>query len=308
MRSKMERNTEQKGFFGRITNRITFFLHNKELKHKLYVIIFESDTRSGKLFDMVLLGFIVTSVLVVILDSVHAFSIRFSLLFTILESIFAFFFTVEYLLRIYCSPRPRAYIFSFFGIIDLLATLALYLSFFITGTHYLLVIRAFRLIRIFRIFHLFNYQQEGNLLLVSLRLSSPKILVFFLFVLILVTAIGTLMYMIEGSLPNSSFDNIPNSIYWAIVTLTTVGYGDITPLTSAGRFLSAIVMLIGYTIIAVPTGIVSATMAGERRRRRDIACPLCGRREHEPAAEFCQYCGARLDREENKRKIKGKCK
>lgn len=281
--------------------RIYAFFHNKELKHKLYVIIFESDTRMGKLFDMFLLGFIVASVLVVILDSVQSYSRRYSLLFTILESVFAVFFTVEYILRIYCSPKPRAYIFSFFGIIDLLATLALYLSFFVTGTHYLVVIRAFRLIRIFRIFHLFNYQQEGNLLWVSLRLSSPKILVFFLFVLILVTAIGTLMYMIEGSLPNSSFDNIPNSIYWAIVTLTTVGYGDITPLTSAGRFLSAIVMLIGYTIIAVPTGIVSATMAGERQRRRNVPCPVCGCTGHEATAQFCQYCGAKLDRGQEKR-------
>lgn len=300
MTTEMEHNTEKKGFFSRIWKGIYAFLHDKELKHKLYVIIFESDTRMGKLFDMFLLGFIVTSVLVVILDSVHAYSNRFSLLFTILESVFAIFFTVEYILRIYCSPKPRAYIFSFFGIIDLLATLALYLSFIITGTHYLVVIRAFRLIRIFRIFHLFNYQQEGNLLLVSLRLSSPKILVFFLFVLILVTAIGTLMYMVEGSLPNSSFDNIPNSIYWAIVTLTTVGYGDITPLTSTGRFLSAIVMLIGYTIIAVPTGIVSAAMAGERQRRRNVACPVCGRTGHEITAGFCQYCGARLDRKKEK--------
>lgn len=279
------------------------FFHNKELKHKLYIIIFESDTPMGKLFDTFLLGFILMSVLVVILDSVQSFATRFYLFFRILEYIFAFFFTVEYLLRIYCSPEPRKYIFSFFGLVDLVATLALYFSFFVTGTHYLVVIRAFRLIRIFRIFHLFNYQQEGNLLLVSLRLSSPKILVFFLFVLILVTAIGTLMYMIEGSLPHSSFDNIPNSIYWAIVTLTTVGYGDITPLTSAGRFLSAIVMLIGYTIIAVPTGIVSATMADERRRRRHIACPFCGRIGHEEEAEYCRYCGAKLNREEEKNRI-----
>ena len=165
---------------------------------------------------------------------------------------FYFFFRLEYVLRLYCSPQPRKYALSFFGIVDLLATLPLYIGWLFGTARYLLVIRTFRLIRVFRIFKLFNYLNEGNFLLRSLVFSSRKIIVFFLFVLILVTSIGTLMYMIEGQRPGTSFNNIPNSIYWAIVTMTTVGYGDITPETPLGRFLSAIVMLLGYTIIAVP--------------------------------------------------------
>ena len=209
---------------------------------------------------------------------------------------FTAFFTFEYLVRIYCSPKPKKYIFSFFGIVDLLSTLPVYLSFFFAGTRYLLVIRVFRLIRVFRVFKLFNFLKEGNMLLKSLRISAPKIFVFFFFVLILVTSIGTIMYMIEGNQPGTQFNNIPNSIYWAIVTMTTVGYGDITPVTPVGRFLSAIVMLIGYTIIAVPTGIVSATMVGQQRKRSKLECPHCRQAGHEEGAEYCKYCGWKLDR------------
>lgn len=205
------------------------------------------------------------------------------------------FFTFEYLVRIYCSPKPRKYIFSFFGIVDLLATLPLYLGFIFTSARYLLIIRTFRLIRVFRVFKLFNFLEEGNLLLVSLRLSSRKIFVFFFFVLILVTSIGTIMFMVEGTQPNTQFNNIPNCIYWAIVTMTTVGYGDITPVTPVGRFISACVMLIGYTIIAVPTGIVSATMIKEHRRRSELRCPHCFRTGHEEEAKYCKYCGGKLE-------------
>ena len=193
------------------------------------------------------------------------------------------------------SPRPRKYIFSFFGIVDLLATLPLYIGLLFPGARYLLIIRAFRLIRVFRVFKLFNFLNEGERLLTALRESSKKIAVFFLFVVILVTSIGTLMYMIEGTQPNSQFNNIPNSIYWAIVTMTTVGYGDITPVTGFGKFLSACVMLIGYTIIAVPTGIVSASMMKDYKRRRDKECPNCHRSGHEDNAEFCKYCGHHLN-------------
>ena len=208
---------------------------------------------------------------------------------------FTAFFTFEYLVRIYCSPKPKKYIFSFFGIVDLLATLPLYLGFFFRGARYLLIIRTFRLIRVFRVFKLFNFLEEGNLLLVSLRLSSRKIFVFFFFVLILVTSIGTIMFMVEGTQPDTQFNNIPNCIYWAIVTMTTVGYGDITPVTPVGRFISACVMLIGYTIIAVPTGIVSATMMKEHRKRSLLQCPHCFRTGHEEEAKFCKYCGGKLD-------------
>ena len=291
----MEQEGTKSGILGRIGSSIDAFLHNKKLKEKLYIIIFESDTPKGKLFDVFLIGFIIASVLVVILESVVTFSDRFKLILQILEYVFTAFFTFEYLVRIYCSPKPKKYIFSFFGIVDLLATLPLYLGFFFRGARYLLVIRTFRLIRVFRVFKLFNFLEEGNLLLVSLRLSSRKIFVFFFFVLILVTSIGTIMFMIEGTQPDTQFNNIPNCIYWAIVTMTTVGYGDITPVTPVGRFISACVMLIGYTIIAVPTGIVSATMTKEHRKRSLLQCPHCFRTGHEEEAKFCKYCGGKLD-------------
>ena len=291
----MEQEGTESGFFCRIRNNINAFLHNKKLKEKLYIIIFESDTPKGKLFDVFLIGFIIASVLVVILESVVTFSDRFKLILKVLEYVFTAFFTFEYLVRIYCSPKPKKYIFSFFGIVDLLATLPLYLGFFFRGARYLLIIRTFRLIRVFRVFKLFNFLEEGNLLLVSLRLSSRKIFVFFFFVLILVTSIGTIMFMVEGTQPDTQFNNIPNCIYWAIVTMTTVGYGDITPVTPVGRFISACVMLIGYTIIAVPTGIVSATMMKEHRKRSLLQCPHCFRTGHEEEAKFCKYCGGKLD-------------
>ncbi|WP_075555826.1 ion transporter [Parabacteroides timonensis] len=291
----MEQLENKPGFFQKIRNKINAFLHNKKLKEKLYIIIFESDTPKGKLFDVFLIGFIIASVLVVILESVVTFSDRFKLILQILEYVFTAFFTFEYLVRIYCSPKPKKYIFSFFGIVDLLATLPLYLGFFFRGARYLLIIRTFRLIRVFRVFKLFNFLEEGNLLLVSLRLSSRKIFVFFFFVLILVTSIGTIMFMVEGTQPDTQFNNIPNCIYWAIVTMTTVGYGDITPVTPVGRFISACVMLIGYTIIAVPTGIVSATMMKEHRKRSLLQCPHCFRTGHEEEAKFCKYCGGKLD-------------
>lgn len=174
----------------------------------------------------------------------------------------------------------------------------LYLAFFLPGARYLLIIRAFRIIRVFRIFKLFNFWLEGERLLTSLRESSKKIAVFFLFVVILVVAIGTLMYMIEGTQPNTQFNNIPNSIYWAIVTMTTVGYGDITPATALGKFLSACVMLIGYTIIAVPTGIVSASMMKEYKKLKDLQCPNCHKTGHEENATYCKYCGHKLKNDE----------
>lgn len=226
------------------------FLHNEELKQKVYSIVFESDTPKGRLFDIILIDSITLSVLLVILESVHIFPHSAYLTLRVLEYLLTSFFTIEYLARIYCLKQPLKYIFSFFGIVDLLATLPVYLSFFLHGSHYLLVIRAFRLIRIFRIFKLFRFIYEGNLLLRSLWMSAPKILIFFFFVLILVISMGTVMYMVEGTNPDTGFNNIPNSIYWAIVTMTTVGYGDITPVTPVGRFLSAVIMLIGYTIIA----------------------------------------------------------
>ena len=274
------------------------FLHNQPLKHKLYVIIFESDTPAGKAFDVTLIICILLSILLAIIESLQGLPSWLSTPFIVLEYLFTVFFTFEYVPRIYCSPNPRKYIFSFFGIVDLLATLPLYLAFFLPGARYLLIIRAFRIIRVFRIFKLFNFWLEGERLLTSLRESSKKIAVFFLFVVILVVAIGTLMYMIEGTQPNTQFNNIPNSIYWAIVTMTTVGYGDITPATALGKFLSACVMLIGYTIIAVPTGIVSASMMKEYKKLKDLQCPNCHKTGHEENATYCKYCGHKLKNDE----------
>lgn len=279
----------------KLKERFNYFLHNKQLKNKLYVIIFESDTPAGKLFDVVLIICILLSILLVIIESLDAFPACLIVPFIVLEYLFTTFFTFEYLTRIYCSPNPRKYIFSFFGIVDLLATLPLYLGLLLPGARHLLVIRAFRLIRIFRVFKLFNFWMEGEMLLRSLRDSSKKIIVFFLFVVILVTSIGTLMYMIEGSQSSSQFNNIPNSIYWAVVTMTTVGYGDITPVTPLGKFLSACVMLLGYTIIAVPTGIVSVSMMKEYKKMRNKACSACSKTNHDENATFCKYCGNKLN-------------
>lgn len=259
--------------FKKLTEGWKRLMHDEALKKKIYIIIFESDTPLGKLFDVALMLFIVLSILVVVAESIQSWTDTMGPYLRGLEYLFTFFFTAEYLLRIYCSPEPRRYVLSFFGIIDLLATLPFYITWLFGPARYLLIVRTFRLIRVFRVFKLFNFLNEGNLLLSSLYISSRKIAVFFLFVLTLVISIGTLMYMIEGQRPGTAFNNIPNSIYWAIVTLTTVGYGDITPETPFGRFLSAIVMLMGYTIIAVPTGIVSASMIQSSRRKESADQP-----------------------------------
>lgn len=278
----------------KLIERFNHFRHNRRLKQKLYTIIFESDTPAGKLFDILLIACILFSVLLVIIESLKGLPAYLTTPFIILEFIFTGFFTFEYVTRIYCSPNPRKYIFSFFGIVDLLATLPLYIGLLFPGARYLLIIRVFRLIRIFRVFKLFNFLSEGERLLTALKESSKKIAVFFLFVVILVISIGTIMYMIEGSQANSQFNNIPNSIYWAIVTMTTVGYGDITPATGLGKFLSAIVMLIGYTIIAVPTGIVSVSMMKDYRKLQNAKCPHCQQTGHEENASYCKYCGGLL--------------
>ena len=289
----------------RLASKWREFVNNKHLKKKLYDIIFESETPAGKAFDVTLIACIVLSIVLVVIESFEGVSGKFSLTLQVLEYLFTFFFTAEYLLRLYCSPNPRHYALSFFGIIDLLATLPLYISWIFGPARYLMIVRVFRLIRVFRVFKLFNFLNEGNLLLRALHASSRKIAVFFLFVIIMVISLGTLMYMIEGQEPGTAFNNIPNSIYWACVTLTTVGYGDIAPVTGLGRFLSSIVMLLGYTIIAVPTGIFSASMVEMVRKENGLnenekrGCPQCGKRRHGKDAIFCNHCGAMLEPEEN---------
>ena len=271
------------------------FMHNDALRRRLYITIFQSDTPLGKAFDVALLWCIVLSILIVVVESTRGIPILSKQVFTVLEYVFTFFFTLEYLLRLYCSPQPRKYAFSFFGIVDLLSTLPLYLGWIFGSVRYLMVVRTFRLIRVFRVFKLFSFLEEGDLLLRSLMLSSRKIMVFFLFMVIMVISMGTLMYMVEGNVKGTPFTDIPTSIYWAVVTMTTVGYGDIAPVTPVGRFLSAIIMLMGYTILAVPTGIVSAQFvhdhgktATPQRKCKECGSPLPQK------AHFCPHCGVEV--------------
>ena len=280
----------------RLKEKFTALMNDQALKRKLYIIIFEADTRAGKLFDVILIWCILLSIALVILESLQGLPIWLKTPFIVMEYLLTAFFTFEYVTRLYCSSQPAKYAFSAFGIIDLLATLPLYLAFLFPGARYLLIVRAFRLIRVFRVFKLFNFWIEGQMLLTALRDSSKKIAVFFVFVVILVISIGTLMYMVESDAPDTQFSNIPNSIYWACVTLTTVGYGDITPVTALGKFLSGCVMLIGYTIIAVPTGIVSVSLLRKQEKNAAKECPNCHRKGHDETAKYCQYCGSDLEK------------
>ncbi len=266
------------------------------LKERIHEIIFEADTPEGKAFDVALLIFILASVIVVMLESVGPLEERYNEIFYFLEWGFTIVFTIEYLLRLYVVYRPWKYAISFFGIVDLLAVLPTYLSLFVYGTQYLLVIRALRLLRVFRIFKLGHFLEEGEVIMKALRASRAKITVFLTFVFLLVIIIGSVMYLVEGG-QNDGFSSIPRSVYWTIVTLTTVGYGDITPITELGQFLSAFIMILGYSIIAVPTGIVSAEMVN---RKKEVpvssqACRFCGKEGHDPDAVFCKYCGERLN-------------
>lgn len=265
-------------------------------KPRLYNIVAEADTKAGKAFDLAVMVAIVLSLLVAFVETRPGVVGLGKTLLQVMEYVLTFFFTIEYALRVYCTPRKRDYVFSFFGIVDLVATLPLYLSFIpmLTGARYLFILRAFRLLRIFRVLKLFSYINEGYLLLESIRLSMRKIIVYFLFVIVLVVIIGTMMDIIEGTQPDTAFTDLGTSIYWAIVTLTTVGYGDITPVTALGRFFSGAVMILGYTIIAVPTGIVSATMIDETNKKaRHGRCPRCkGKISRED--NYCRHCGEKL--------------
>lgn len=263
----------------------------------IHETIFESHTPHGKLFDVLLFIAIFLSVVVVMLDSIVELKGSYSTAFHVVEWVFTVLFTLEYLLRIYCLRQPRGYVWSFFGVIDLLAILPTYISVLLPGTQALLVVRIMRLLRIFRVFRLRHYFTESKQMVQALRASQRKIAVFLFFILLMIVIFGSLMYLIEGGHPESNFTSIPRSIYWAIVTLTTVGYGDITPVTPIGQFLSAIVMLMGYAIIAVPTGIVSAEIFRSKlfEAMTNYACPNCGREGHAEDAAFCKYCGSDLE-------------
>lgn len=265
------------------------------LRKKIYVIVFGTDTPAGKLFDVVLLWTILLSVISVMLESVKEIKESYSAIFFILEWTFTVLFSVEYLLRLYISPKPGKYALSFLGIIDLLATLPSYLALFVTGGSYLVVIRSIRLLRVFRILKLGRYVREASVLTEALQASRHKILVFLGAVTTLAMITGTLMYMIEGA--ESGFTSIPRSIYWAIVTITTVGYGDIAPQTVAGQFAASLLMLLGYAIIAVPTGIVTSQMVKTEESMKSTnkrTCSNCEFTNHEVDAEYCKKCGASL--------------
>lgn len=260
----------------------------------LHEVIFEADTPGGKTFDVLLLVGILLSVLAVMLDSVGWINVRYGDLLYKVEWFFTIMFTIEYVLRLLCVGRPAMYARSFFGVVDLLAIVPTYVSLLLPGSQYLLVIRILRVLRIFRILKIVQYLGESKLLLEALSASRRKITIFLFVVLNLVTILGSVMYLIEG--PGNGFTSIPQSIYWAIVTLTTVGYGDISPNTPHGKAIASLIMIIGYGIIAVPTGIVTAeityAMRGERVTTR--ACHECSASGHDADAKFCKNCGARL--------------
>jgi len=265
----------------------------KRRKRILHDIIFEADTPAGKLFDVVIMTLIVFSILVVMIDSVPKVNASAGEVLFILEWILTIIFTVEYILRVITSRGKRSYVLSFYGIIDLLAFLPTYLSILITGTQYLLVLRTLRLLRIFRVLKLARYTNASHVLSESLKQSKYKITVFLWVVMTLVVIMGSFMYLIEG--PENGFTSIPRSIYWAIVTLTTVGYGDIAPSTFLGQTLASIIMITGYAIIAVPTGIITAELTKRKIiHSSDRICQGCNRNGHEENARYCKFCGNAL--------------
>lgn len=267
---------------------------NRSWRERLHDVIYESNTVAGKTFDITLLVLIIASIFVVMLDSVERWNQQYGDLFSILEWIFTILFTIEYILRLVCIRRPILYATSFLGIIDLLAIIPSYLSILFVGAQSLLVFRALRLLRVFRIFKLSHFLTEMRFLGTAVRASLKKISIFMLIVLTLVIILGSVMYLVENR--ENGFSSIPDSIYWAVVTITTVGYGDIAPVTPLGKFIASVIMFIGYGIIAVPTGIITNEMVLESRRRGHghETCPSCGREGHDEDARHCKWCGAKL--------------
>ncbi|UOB17656.1 ion transporter [Abyssalbus ytuae] len=268
---------------------------NTGWRQKLHEIIYEADTHAGKMFDVILLCVIILSIIFVMLESVKSIGEKYHDLLDKAEWIITILFTIEYIGRIITVKKPLSYIFSFYGIIDFLSTIPKYISLFFIGTHALVALRALRLLRVFRILKLARFVGESNQLLKALRASTAKILVFLFTVIVICIILGTVMYLIEGG-SDSGFTSIPRSIYWCIVTLTTVGYGDIAPATDLGQFIAAFIMILGYGIIAVPTGIVSAEYSRQDRKIHinTQACPNCGAEGHKDNAEYCFKCGHHL--------------
>ena len=264
---------------------------SKKWKRQIFRIIFKSDTKLGLLFDLILLVLIVLSTIIVMMESVSIFDAKLHSLFIFLEIIITIFFTIEYVLRIVTIRNKKSYIFSFFGIIDFLAILPFYLSLFFPITKYFLILRMLRMLRVFRILNLLDFMNDGYLIVRALKHSSRKIYIFLLFLVIFCVIVGSLMFMVEGH--REGFESIPQSIYWAVVTVTTVGYGDVSPTTPLGKFLSVLLMLSGYSIIAVPTGIVTAEMRNKRQNLEKI-CGRCGNEDVDDDARYCKICGEKL--------------
>ena len=265
----------------------------KNSKERLYEIIFEADTREGKIFDLILLVIILVSIALVMLESVPFIRDNHGHMLKLSEWVITLIFTIEYILRVFIVKKPFRYIFSFYGVIDFLAVIPTYISLIIVGSHSLVVIRVLRLLRIFRILKLTRYTQAGRNLARAMWTSREKISVFIFFVITLVVIIGTIMYLVEGE--THGFTSIPRSIYWAIVTLTTVGYGDISPQTPLGQFLASVVMILGYAIIAVPTGIVTAEMIKPTAAKNTQVCVRCMHDKHDDDAAYCKKCGTKLN-------------
>ena len=275
---------------------------NKNWKTKLHEIIYEADTPAGKLFDVILLIVILASIVLVMLESVKTIDTKYHNFLNISEWVITILFTIEYVARLITVKKPLKYVTSFYGIIDLLSTIPKYISLLFGGVHALVALRALRLLRVFRILKLARYLGASNNLIVALKASRAKISVFLFAVIILAVILGTIMYMVEGE--ENGFSNIPKSVYWCIVTLTTVGYGDIAPQTPLGQFIASIVMILGYGIIAVPTGIVSAEYTMQRKEEKENeseniqlnsqSCSNCLAENHKDGSDFCHKCGNKL--------------
>ncbi len=262
------------------------------LKDKIKIIIFGTDTKAGKLFDVVLIITIVLSIITVMLDSVVEYNQQYGLILRFAEWTFTIMFTVEYILRIYSIRRSFSYIFSFFGIIDFLAILPTYLSLFMPGTEVFAIIRVLRVLRIFRVLKLVQFMGEADLLMRAMIASRRKIFIWLFLVMNIVIILGSVMYLVEGR--NIGFNSIPRSIYWAVVTLTTVGYGDVVPQTSLGQGIASFIMVLGYSIIAVPTGIVTSEITFAAKSTKEQRCVVCGKEGLDEHAKFCSNCASKL--------------
>ncbi|HOU47576.1 MAG TPA: ion transporter [Chitinophagales bacterium] len=265
---------------------------------KLYHIIFESDTRSGKIFDLALVTLILSNIIVILLESVHAIDAKYHSIFRTLQLVYTFLFTIEYLLRLLCVKKSYEYAKSFYGVVDLFSILPSYIELLIPHTHFLMLIRIFRLLRIFRIFKMLRYLNESRLLLYSLITNYRRIIVFLSFVLFLAVFLGSLMYVFESE-NNPGFSSIPQSIYWSIVTITTVGYGDVAPQSILGKLLASFIMILGYSIIVVSTGIVSMNALknwNHENQDSQVRCKNCLLEGHEHDAKYCRSCGTELEK------------